>query len=95
MGSTGLKDTTIDREIGTSIAGTTDTTDTLDKYKYQVAGVITGASPDMTASQVVLNGTNVTNSNGTTAVHIGAIVGATTEAGNYSDTITFSVTGSF
>lgn len=95
MGSTWLKDTNIDREIWVNSLAAQAQTAAADRYLYTVGWAIWAWSTDMTASQVVLNGTNIANSNAATAVHIGAIVGATTEAWNYSDTLTFSVTGSF
>ena len=59
------------------------------------ADLFAAAGTDMTASQVVLDGTTATDSSTTTTVTVGAHIAATTEAGNYSDTLTFTVTGSF
>jgi|GEM_PF-4324666 len=104
MASAGLKDTVIDREIGvTSIAANPQTAAT-DYYKVTTNGapVLTDANDglanaggtDMVASQVVYNGTGPVSAQATT-VTVGAKIGATTEAGNYTDTLTFTVTGSF
>lgn len=104
MDSVGLKDTVINREIGVvSLDAATDTAAT-DYYKVTTNGapVLTDANDglanaggtDMTASQVVYNGSGPIAAQATT-VTIGSKIGATTEAGNYSDTLTFTVTGSF
>ncbi len=104
MTSVGLKDTVVGKEIGVSDIDATAQTAATDYYK-----VTTNAAPvfadvndalanaggtDVLASQVVYNGTTVAAAD-TTKVTVGAKIAATTEAGTYSDTLTFTVVGSF
>lgn len=105
MASVGLKDTVVGAEIGVTDIDATAQTAATDYYKVSTnaAPVLTDVNDalanaggtDMVASQVVLNGTTPTDSSITTKVTVGSKIGATTEAGNYSDTLTFTVTGSF
>ncbi|MCT4617406.1 MAG: hypothetical protein N4A38_04310 [Candidatus Gracilibacteria bacterium] len=49
----------------------------------------------MLASQTVLTAANPTQANATTTVSLDATIDGSVEAGNYSDTLTFTVTGNF
>lgn len=104
MASTGLK--TLNEEIGvTDIAGGVAQTAATDYYKVStnVAPNFTDAGADITAAggddmeatqQVYTSGGNPIG-NGTVDVAVAARAAATTEAGNYTDTLTFSATATF
>ena len=113
MASTGLKDTTIDREIwvndlDVSIAQTVVATDF---YKVQSnaggtgavladasVGIFDAAGTDMAATQNVVPNSGVyalPHNDTTTTVSIAARADTLTDAGNYSDTLVFSVTGTY
>lgn len=102
----GTRDNANDREIGaTSIAATTDTAAT-DYYKVSTAGgtgavafdavdnaITNAAGRYMAASQNVVTATGPVSA--TQAVTVGVQVTNTTEAGDYTDTLTFTVTPTF
>lgn len=104
MASTGLKDATINKQIGVTAIGATPQTAATDYYK-----VSTNASPvivDGNTTLAAAGGTdmlatqNVYTTAGpvaaaATLVTVGAKIAATTEAGTFADTLTFTVTGSF
>jgi large repetitive protein len=102
MASTGLKSAT--REIGVTDIHATAQTAATDYYKVSTNGtpVFTDANDaldnaggtDMLATQNVYT-TGAPVSGATTTVTVGSKIDATTEAGNYADTLTFTVTGSF
>lgn len=104
MASVWLKDTVIDREIWVTDIAANPQTAATDYYKATTNGapVLTDVNDglanaggtDVVASQVVYNGTWPVNAQATT-ITVGSKIWATTEAGNYSDTLTFTVTGSF
>lgn len=100
-----LKDALTNKEIWvTNIAAEAQTAAT-DYYKLSTnaAPVLTDVNAwlsavwgtDILASQVILNWTTSTDSTATTKVTVGSKIWATTEAGNYTDTLTFTVAGSF
>jgi hypothetical protein len=102
----GTKDNASDREIGVqSIASTTDTSAT-DYYKTSTAGgtgtvtfddvdnaITNAAGRDMRATQDVVTATAPVSS--TQLVTMGTKSAATTEAGSYSDTLTFTLTSTY
>lgn len=103
MASTGLKSST--KEIGvTDIAGGVAPTTGTDYYKVSTnaspnitdanAGLSAAGGTDMLASQTVYS-VSTPVSGGTVAVTVAARAAATTEAGNYSDTLTFTATPTF
>lgn len=73
--------------------GAVDPDQTLSTTPLVVDG--SGAPVDVAASQTVLAGDDVSKVNWTTTVQLDATIDAFTESGNYSDTLTFTVTGSF
>lgn len=102
MGSTGLESAT--RFIGTLTGSvwTLATTDTTDYYKVASSTTTSGslagsqlALQDVASSQIVLTTSNVADSNAATTVDVSAMAGSQTEAGNYTDTLVFTVTGNF
>lgn len=113
MASSGLKDTSIDREIWVNDidTGVAQTVVTTDFYKVQsnansvaaaiadIAGTIfDAAGADMAATQNVVPNTGVyalPHNDITTTVSIAARADTLTDAGNYSDTLVFSVTGTY
>jgi hypothetical protein len=67
---------------------------------YQISSSTTNgwtalSSTNVGASQNVLVANNVAKANATTTVSLAATSTTTTEAGNYNDTLTFTVTGTF
>ena len=95
-GSLGLKSAT--KFIGTWATG--PQTQTTGTDAYQIASTSNGvgtvhALADVAATQTVLTAANVATANQTTTVALHANIDAQTEAGNYGDTITFTVTGNF
>lgn len=101
MGSTGLATggAATDKHIGGlargSSAATTPATDT-----YQVGSTVTAGGAGLTttnvgANQTVFTATDVPKANDTVTVSLTATAQAQTEAGNYGDTLTFTVTGNF
>ncbi len=96
MGSNGLESAT--RYIGDlSANGKTATTGT---GLYQVSSTSNGAGTalglaNVAASQTLLTAGTVATANQTTTVALKATIDAQTEAGNYGDTLTFTVTGNF
>lgn len=96
MASNGLQSTT--KTIGAYGASMPTTSDWTDFYKVQSSTDHLGTaltSRDIAASQTVLSANTVPTANATTTVDVSAMAGSTTEAGNYSDVLTFTVTGSF
>lgn len=74
------------------------TSDATDFYKVVSATNAWGtglASQDIAASNAILAAGNVVQANATTTVNVTAMAWNQTEAGNYSDTLTFTVTGTF
>lgn len=96
--ATGLADRSaaVLKSIGSLQAATTTlTAEANDAYKFAIDAAVTGGS-----TNIGQTGNAVTSVSGPSApvnavVHIGAVAGATTEAGNYTDTLTFNVTGTF
>ncbi|MDD2565680.1 MAG: hypothetical protein PHZ26_02030 [Candidatus Gracilibacteria bacterium] len=100
MDSNGLESAT--KYIGTygATASSGATTDLTDFYKVDSITNSGGTTPlstptDVAANQTILTTSNVFQSNAITAVNLTALAGAQTEAGNYGDTLTFTVTGNF
>lgn len=67
---------------------------------YEVSSTSNGAGTalgltNVAASQTLLTADNVAKSNQVTTVNLRATIDAQTEAGNYGDTVTFTVTGNF
>lgn len=54
-----------------------------------------GGATDIAATQTIMAGNAVGKVNGTTTVQLDATIDAFTESGNYSDTLTYTVTGTF
>lgn len=89
-----------DKYIWTLARGWSQTTTWVDSYK--IASVDTSVSggtvlwlQDVAGSQTILNANNVAKANATTTVNLTATIDAQTEAGNYNDTLTFTVVGTF
>ena len=98
MESTGLQSATkyIWDRVGT--VWNVATTDATDYYTVSSSTNNSGtplALASIASTQPVLVSDNVAKSNATTTVEISAMAGAQTEAGNYGDTLTFTVTGNF
>jgi hypothetical protein len=97
MGSNGLQSPTkYIGAYGATATGATTGTDsyTVDSSSTQ-AGTVIGSATAIGATQNVITTSNVANSNQTTTVNLIATIDAQTEAGNYGDTLTFTVTGNF
>lgn len=100
MASTGLKDAAADHEINQTKISAVATNDGY--YEYITAAganaAVLGAQGVGTAvgsTQVVVPSTGVPVNGGVTNVKVGAQITNTTVAGNYTDTLTFTVTGTF
>lgn len=96
VGSLGLASPT--KSIGTLVKGGTTATTGTDTYEVSSTSTQAGtalALQNVAASQNVLTTANVANSNQATTVNLRATIDAQTEAGNYGDTLTFTVTGNF
>ncbi|MFA6090561.1 MAG: hypothetical protein WC774_02190 [Candidatus Gracilibacteria bacterium] len=86
------------KSIGTLIKGGTLATTGTDSYTVSSTSTLAGtvlASQAVAGTQNVLTTNNVANSNQVTTVNLNATIDAQTEAGNYGDTLTFTVTGNF
>ena len=98
MDSTGLKDTVVGQEINaTQFAAQADADGlyTVATAAGANAATVTGASPAVAATQNVVPTTGGPVNAGVMNVKVGAQVTNVTKAGNYSDTLTFTVTGTF
>jgi hypothetical protein len=99
LASTGLSDASADVDkyiggFGTASGAATGTHD------YRVVSTNTGtgavlADQTVTASQNILTAANPTESTSITTVALDATIDTLVEAGNYSDTLTYTVTGTF
>lgn len=76
-----------------AVATTGTDTYTIDSTSTKAGWVLT--TSNVAGTQTVLNATNVNDANAVTTVNLHATIDAQTEAGNYNDTLTFTVTGSF
>ena len=95
--ATGLADKSalVLKSIGALTEGTTTATaDATDAYKFGINAPASGGANVAASANAVYSVANPVAPT-STIVHIGAVAGATTEAGNYSDTLTFNVTGTF
>lgn len=81
--------------LGRGSAVATTGTDTYTIDSTTSAGGTALSNTAVWASQTVLNANTVAKANATTTVNLTANIDAQTEAGNYNDTLTFTVTGSF
>lgn len=100
VGSTGLAtgNAATDKHIGTLSRVSSVATTGTDSYQIgssTSAGGTALSTTDVAGTQTVLNASDVTEANATTTVNLSATIDAQTEAGNYNDTLTFTVTGSF
>ncbi|MDQ1343899.1 MAG: hypothetical protein QG650_619 [Patescibacteria group bacterium] len=102
MGSIGLATGSAgtDKYIGTlGRASAAATTTGTDAYKVlsstDAGGTVIGSATDIAGSQNVLIADNVAKANATTTVNLNANIDAQTEAGDYNDVLTFTVTGNF
>lgn len=94
--STWLADATINKSIGNLVrGGTTATSDLSDTYKFAIDGVVSWVSSNVALSWNPVYSTLIPVANASSVVHIWAVAWPITEAGNYSDTITFTVTWTF
>lgn len=101
VASNGLQSATkVIGDFGTLWAGA-KTADADDYYKIASSIVSWGTwatvhtLDDVASSQPVLTAGDVVAANATTQVSLSAMAGNMTEAGSYSDTLTFTVTGTF
>lgn len=101
VGSSGLAtgDTANDTYIGTlgrdAAVQTTPNDDSYTITSSTTSGGTALTAQNVAATQNVLTASNVAQSNATTTITLSALSQAKTEAGNYNDTLTFTVTGSF
>lgn len=98
MASTGLKDTAADHEIhatGISAMTTNDGVYAVETALGAGNASVTAGSPAVAATQNVVTSTGAPVDNVTTNVQVGAEITNTTVSGNYTDTLTFTVTGTF
>lgn len=97
VASNWLQSTT--KYIGTYGATAPSQTTGTDYYKISSTSTATTktvlAETDVANTQNIFTATDVANSNQTTTVNLKATIDAQTEADNYSDTLTFTVTGNF
>ncbi|MDD4151534.1 MAG: hypothetical protein PHR68_02890 [Candidatus Gracilibacteria bacterium] len=97
VASNGLQSAT--KYIGTYGATATGMTTGNDFYKISSTSTATTktvlAETDVANTQNVFTATDVANSNQVTTVNLKATIDAQTEADNYGDTLTFTVTGNF
>lgn len=87
-----------DKFIGSLGRGLANGTTGTDSYTIDSTTSAWGtplASQAVGASQAVLTANNVAKANATTTVNLHATIDAQTEAGNYNDTLTFTVVGTF
>lgn len=87
-----------DKHIGNLARGWSAATTGTDTYQIGSTTSAWGtalSTTDVTGTQTVLTAGTVAQANATTTVNLSATIDAQTEAGNYNDTLTFTVTGSF
>lgn len=94
--STWLADSTINKSIWNIIrGGTTATSDVSDAYKFSINSVVTWWSSNVALSWNSVYSTLIPVANASSVIHLWAVAWPLTEAWNYSDTITFTVTWTF
>ena len=100
MDANGLStgNTASDKHIGELVNSGSVATDASDTYEVESSTTTSATvlnSVNVAATQTVLTANNVADANAITTVTVKATAQATTEAGNYADTLTFSATATF
>lgn len=91
-------DTATDKYIGALVRGSAEATTGTDSYTIESTttnGGVALTSTDVASTQTILTADNVAKANAVTTVNLSTTIDAQTEAWNYSDTLTFTVTWNF
>lgn len=90
--------TATDKYIGALVRGSAEATTGTDTYTIESTtdkGGVVLTSTDVASTQTILTADNVAKANAVTTVNLSTTIDAQTEAWNYSDTLTFTVTWNF